>query len=79
MTNMKRIIYIFLAVFLFTGCEDFLNKTDPTPLLLLNSSMMKTICGGWHIVVSTMRLRTTVIGNYCFICRTPDLTMLIPE
>lgn len=30
MTNMKRIIYIFLAVFLFTGCEDFLNKTDPT-------------------------------------------------
>src|SRR5690625_698155 len=28
--NMKRLTYIFFAVFLFTSCEDFLNKTDPT-------------------------------------------------
>src|SRR5690625_2738300 len=27
--NMKRLTYIYFAVFLFTSCEDFLNKTDP--------------------------------------------------
>src|SRR5699024_5334778 len=30
MTIMKRIIYIIFAFFILTGCEDFLNKTDPT-------------------------------------------------
>lgn len=28
--NMKRLTYIFFAVFIFTSCDDFLNKTDPT-------------------------------------------------
>ncbi|MBY5959507.1 RagB/SusD family nutrient uptake outer membrane protein [Membranicola marinus] len=27
---MKRILYITLSILLLTGCEDFLNKTDPT-------------------------------------------------